>query len=285
MNIISRNETVVGNKISVYGNKAPDWQEDTYREYLRNPKGVDFQETKSTLVYRNDQERLELYHASSSVWWTDLAWENEDLHQIAEIPGEQHCLNAAEEVISSMGLGSELLSFESLDFETVQIFNPEKKEFKKAVAAINVNYRYTIDGLPVFGPGAKVKVTLDEDLKPVEWFQFWLEIELIEKREFIGKDAALELVQRSTMIRQIRVIKKEYELFSPKLGYYASPPRSGQRFLYPVYRICGQVLDSKKIDQPILEYVPAVLEHPDRLKELGLLQGDEFCQDIYRFLK
>ena len=38
---------------------------------------------------------------------------------------------------------------------------------------MHVNYRHELDGLPIFGPGAKTRVTLGARGRVLEAYQFW----------------------------------------------------------------------------------------------------------------
>lgn len=181
---------------------------------------------------------------SNSIWWTNLEWENKELRQIKDVPGEKECISKANEFLKSYKLDNKYIKFDSLDYDSAIIKNIKNKEVDCIITSINVNYKYRIDELPIFGSGAKAKIVLDGNMDVVEWYRFWRDIVPFEKRKVISPEMILKLYKNSPKYKKMERSKIKTELFVPKLGYYAFPPRINQKFIFPVYEIRGQILIS-----------------------------------------
>lgn len=272
-------------ELMIYKTIEKDWNEKEIQLYLKSIKDLGSRENKAQFVYFNDKIRMEFYYASNSVWWTNLEWENNEIHQIKEIPDEKECFSIANEFLKSYSLDDQYMKFENINYDSAIEYHVKNKQLDHYTTAININFNYEIDGLPIFGSGAKARIVLDGNKNVVEWYRFWRDIEPLEKRKVIPPEMIMKLFQESPIYEKMKISKLKIELFKPKLGYYTFPPRINQKFLFPVYEIRGQILNPTDINQNICEYVPAVIESPDKMKEMKIFNGYEFCGDILHYLK
>ena len=272
-------------ELMVYKTKEQKWNDKDIHHYLNSQKDLKIKKNKSQIVYINNEIRMEFYYESNSLWWTNLEWENKEISEIKEIPSNKVCISISNDFLKSNGLDNKYMKFKDIEHDTAIIYNKKREQSKQYITAINVNYNYDVEGIPIFGSGAKLKTVLDGKKNIVEWYRFWRDFEPIEKRKIITSEMAIRLFHMHPVYEKMMRSKIEIEFFKPKLGYYAFPPRINQNILFPVYEIRGHIQNSVGVDQIICEYVPAVFESLDKIKEMKVFNGYELCGDILHYLK
>ena len=119
----------------------------------------------------------------------------------------------------------------------------ESEPFKTEIRS---HFGYLINGLKVFGPGAKTIVSyVGSELS--ELMHFWRSPgEPVSDLEIIAPETAIgRLCKESRFVKVMKMNKKHPGLSSGRfyddveLGYYAVPPVNGQRYYAPVYKIRG----------------------------------------------
>lgn len=138
---------------------------------------------------------------------------------------------------------------EILDKETGEI--EIKSESEPVATEIRTHFGYMLNGIPVFGPGAKTILSfVGNELS--EQVHFWRKpAEIIAEHELITPDSAIQSLLKkdffADVIRQNR--KNPYESNgrfddNVEIGYYATPPFLTQQYYIPVYKIKG-IFESK----------------------------------------
>lgn len=123
------------------------------------------------------------------------------------------------------------------------VISDESEPYKTEIRA---HFGYLLNGLPVFGPGAKTIISnVGEALS--EEIHFWRNPgEIVSEREIIAPDTAISRLCKDSQFLNVMKLHKKYPGQSSgrfyddvELGYYATPPSNKQRFYIPVYKIRG----------------------------------------------
>ena len=123
------------------------------------------------------------------------------------------------------------------------LVSDESEPYKTEIRA---HFGYLINGLPVFGPGAKTIISnVGEALS--EEIHFWKNPgEIVSEREIIAPDTAISRLCKENQFLKVMKLHKKHPGQSSgrfyddvELGYYATPPSNKQRFYIPAYKIRG----------------------------------------------
>jgi hypothetical protein len=119
-------------------------------------------------------------------------------------------------------------------------------------AELHVNYSWILVGLPVLGPGARVRVTFRSPTPQVdEFLRFWREPQQVGFQNILTPEQA-ELRLREKMSAALTVRRRT-------LGYLSLGPALEQDYLLPVYRFEGTA-SSPGLTQDFVRDVHAVSE-------------------------
>ena len=144
---------------------------------------------------------------------------------------------------------------------------PDARPVTRPVA-VQVNFRFELDGLPVFGPGAKVQVTLGPDASLLECYRFWRRP--CEERHvaILPPEQAIERLRRDPAYAELPDDRARVVFDEVRLGYLALPPRELQGYLFPVYAFRGTVSTPELERYDHTRYVVAVDIQPEQIKRL-----------------
>jgi hypothetical protein len=157
----------------------------------------------------------------------------------------------------------------AIDREVMALASPSSGRLARSIGSFVASSRFSLDGLEVFGPGAKIQVTFDQPDRACEVLHFWREVEEEQTLDLISADDAAKVL-RQVVAPEGAAHGARIAFDSPDFGYFALPPRELQPALIPAYRFQGAVhLDDETYR--FLRFVPAVRPDPDAIKELGFL--------------
>jgi len=201
------------------------------------------------LIIRNEKEALELYFGSDSFWWTDREnaySENKDLAK--NLPDERQAIRSAEKLLEALQIDTSSMKLHSVQHNFAAFSeSPKDENAEKFPTSTNVNFMHELDGLPVFGSGAKTQLSFINNDQLVEFLHF-NRIPKAEKRtvEIISPEEAVQQVfdnKRFAILKEQG--KSSGEITDVSLGYYAAAPSDFQKFLIPVYKVKGSVAAPK----------------------------------------
>jgi hypothetical protein len=134
---------------------------------------------------------------------------------------------------------------------------------------MRVNYTFSLEGMPVWGPGAKIGVTIGAENRIIEVFKFWREP--VEDRVFplLNPEAAARLLMKDAAFAQLKEGEASVKYHHFQLGYYALPCMECQAFLGPVYRFSGAASAPARIETPFFRHVIAVSLSMEEMKNVG----------------
>ena len=233
------------------------WQEQINK--LNNTFNIDGKEqleAKDRLVLRNDRYHLHVYKASDSFLYFDRRLVSPtDPNLVKDLLSGEEARVYADAKLKSLGLTGEHVQFIGIGYTGVSVDNSTKdnpqspsKEYKTEV---KVHYRFKLNGLPVFGPGAKIVVSfVGKELSQLIYF--WRKTKLVQNGHFtsskvnqhrplLTQEEALGYFAHDNKFTKLKKGNATVRFHNLQLGYYASSPQDVQRFLYPVYQLSGTI--------------------------------------------
>jgi hypothetical protein len=112
-------------------------------------------------IFNDAKGSLELLRASDSLRWSGMHKLKAEDDGATAIPDDESAAKAYASTRAPQVTRAEL-----------SVIDAGKKPETKLVA-VHVNYRYELNGLSLFGPGAKTCVTLGGKSEVLECYQFW----------------------------------------------------------------------------------------------------------------
>jgi len=219
------------------------------------------------IVIRDEEESLEIYLTSDSVWWTNrrLAY-NEDIDLARNLPSPQSARAAADRVLKEMDVDMELLRFRSTDYTQVSIAKTRKGRPRSYRTSICTTYGFELDSLPVFGAGAKAQVSMVEKGVLSEVLVFWRGTRRSGKCRAIHPYQALERFFQDDSFVDLKPGEATVVIDRMRLGYFAMNPTAVQRYLIPVYEVSGSVSTEHLEKEPFTLHVTATDMAEERMK-------------------
>jgi hypothetical protein len=212
-------------------------------------------------IIRSGNISLEIFAFSDSVWATDHNHVNVDVSSLAGgLPSEKEAkLLAAKHLREFNLMPTEANSVETTYAEASALLNGEPIEPVRT--AIDVHYTLRTPFGPIFGPGAKIKVTLAsakaalasrESLAQIVYFnREWKLDDELAFAPLQPKDA-LDLYERDPSFAQLSGETTSIVVEHMELGYFALPPGSLQRYYLPVWAV-DATIKSRVGDRPIVQ--------------------------------
>ncbi|MFW9995152.1 MAG: hypothetical protein ACFFD4_24155 [Candidatus Odinarchaeota archaeon] len=237
----------------------------------------DVQENGFCLIVSDKKSYIEIFKASNSIRWTDLAWEEEESEKPVKLPDRNEALNLAKDFLQNRKLDDKRTKLTDITYTEVSRYDQKQKGHNGGRTALHMNYGFYLDNFPVMGPGAKMQVTIGSNEKVVEMYKFWREPVADNARDIIKPEDAIEQIRNSPSYVDLQDKESRVTFKNIRLGYYALPPREMQGYLIPVYEFEGAVSTPYLDRYNFTEYVLAVRISPVEVKRLGAIFGEDIC--------
>lgn len=185
---------------------------------------------------------LECCKNSGSIWFADLsklyceACKGDEY----EFPPEETAIAIAEVFLSELGLFRVEFSLRDLLFGKCAVRDIGTNETETAIHHWDVMFSSELPSceqqeiIPVYGPGAKIRVSIGDEGEVIGLHYVWREVEPLETYPAITEDEAIEIFKEK--------LGGEPEELEVKLGYYAESEFTEQDFLQPYYIFDGTVM-------------------------------------------
>lgn len=214
-------------------------------------------DTPDRLIMRNERYNLHVYKASNSFLYFDNQLVSPTNPAFSEtLLPELVARKKADDLLKTLGLLDEHVQFAGIGYTGVLIDHATPDETPELLSdeyktEIKVHYRFIINGLPVFGPGAKVIASyVGQDLSQLIYF--WRNPKLAEEVQFASSkvnqhrpisspEEALYHFSHDSSFEKLKKGNAKVRFHDLRLGYYAKSPLEVQRFIYPVYQVKGTV--------------------------------------------
>jgi hypothetical protein len=231
------------------------------------------------VLYRENDATLEVFRASNSIWWAKRSLVDRDqLSKGPALPEEAEAKERAAAELKRLGLDVKNAVFDSVCYDEVAVREPGAKRPKVLKTAANVIYRFEIRSVPVFGPGAKIKVSLVENGQVSQVLYFWRKPAAEGSTKPLLLEEARAQFMRDPAFLRLSASKAAVEIRSVRFGFYAAPPGEFQRFLIPVYKVEGAVRTSEFERYEFYRYVTAIAMGPEEAKAQGVTPNPAACR-------
>jgi hypothetical protein len=227
-----------------------------------------FQDLGSRIFIRSPSSFLEVFIASDSIRWGTLLQESEGERNGGSLPVGDRALDLAEAFLERFNLQEESAAVRSVTFTQMSRMDRDDSEPSSRAVATHVNYGFTLDGLPIVGPGAKMQVTLGPNEQVAEAYKFWRRPIKARMIEIIDEIAAQEVLRQDEAYVDLRDGEASVILHRCQLSYFGLPPREFQGYLIPVYAFTGTVSTPELERYDFTRYVVAVRLSAEEAKEL-----------------
>jgi hypothetical protein len=230
------------------------------------------------VLFQEADYTLEVYRPSDSLRWTcqELAYRNH-MPAEAQLPTEQEALELATNHLREYRLDTHYTQFKSIAYSELSITNAVSKKTAVYRTEINVLYNFKLEGHPIFGPGAKIKLSFVEGGRRSRLLYFWRVPQREKMISIISPEEALKKFSRDRRFRKLSPDTAGVNVQSLQFGYYALPPTEFQRFLIPVYRVEGTVKTECIESQSFTLHVVAVNLTPEQIMEAGVVANPASC--------
>jgi hypothetical protein len=192
------------------------------------------------LVVRSDTRELEIFRTSDSIRWSMIDKKNEEPGEPVDLPDDREAIRRADIFLDRYRLADANATLHSVTRSHHSRIGKDNKVLLSHPVATHVNYVFRIDGLPVFGPGAKMQVTFTDEETPVQIYKFWRETRKGQAFDTVSYERAMDLVRsHPSFAAMARAGRNQIAFDRAQLGYYAFTARHRQQMLVPVYRFDG----------------------------------------------
>jgi len=229
------------------------------------------------LVLRSENESLEIYQPSDSLWWTNhgLAYQ-EKIPVGARLPDEARARKLSSALLEGHNIDIALASVRSVTFVEADVQERNAKPHSVRTA-IDINYGFALADHPVMGPGAKIKVTFTCDDTPTQLIYFWRVPAKAPAAGAISVTTALERFMRDPAFFRLRNKEASVEIHKVTFGYYAMTPTEFQRMYVPVWAI-DVTCQTRELRHDFRRYVVAVDKSPEDAKLADAVANPRVCR-------
>lgn len=224
------------------------------------------------IIVKDRSKSITLYVASDSFWYRDDTLHlSEKIRRGLKLPEERSSKEIALSFLKNNKLIPDDTVIYSITHTTVAIRNEGDERVKEFDTEVHVNFRYRMGGLPVFGPGAKTRVSLADAEVMSGVYQFLRKAKPVKDvRPTVTPELALELFTKNFRFAQLREDTAKVRITGMTLGYFAMPPMKVQNYLFPVYQMIGTV-STKELPAYDFKYHVVAIKYRDvDIKAMGL---------------
>ena len=243
-------------EMMVYRLVYPQADED-YAKKLSRAFGLSGQAESGaqTLMVSAGPRALEIYPATGAFWFKDASvlWSGK---RPASLPAEQDGTEIAERFLRQNDLLPKGMAFESTGHSNLKVYDVATGQSTSYDTDLHVNFRLTVDGIPVAGAGGKIKVYLGEGSRLIGLYWAGFAVHPFKPYPLISAAKAVALLEEYGIVSTVKQ-PQQVVVSEVSLVYYAEPGLEAQEYLQPVYRLRG-VVQGEEGSEPYLQYVPAI---------------------------
>ncbi len=208
-----------------------------------------------SLMVRSEPRALEVYPATGAFWFKDTSalWSGK---KPSSLPSETAGVEIAERFLRNYDLLPKGMAFESTGHSTLKVYDVASGQTAAYDTDLHVNFRLSVVGIPVAGPGGKIKVYLGEGSRLIGLYWAGFDVQPHKPYPLISAAKAVSLLEEHGVVTTVKQPRK-VTISEVSLVYYAQPGLEVQEYLEPVYRFRGEV-EGEEGSEPYLQYVPAI---------------------------
>lgn len=233
------------------------------------------------VVIQDRSKVLEIYRPSNSLWLTDKEFAyREKISENVTLPDAEAAKEIALEYLANLELDMRYANVDSIKRNhAITSLNGEGNP-NDLVTEVHVNFSFKIGDYPIFGPGAKIKVSIVEEGRISNLIYFWREPSEDRYIRINHPIEALETFKDSSEFAKLNAEQAQVSLDRMRFGYYASPPFDFQRFLIPVYELKGVEETPLLGMRDVTNYIPATSFSAEVIRTMGLVDQPDIRRVI-----
>jgi hypothetical protein len=216
------------------------------------------QDMGARMIARDEQSSLEYFVATGSVRYSARPGQKSEAEYQPRLPDEKEAVDLAMRKLREMDLMHTSAAVHSVTDLEYCFRKAGDKEDTVFPIARQVNMRFKEAGLPFFGPGAKIQVSVGEGGSVDEMLRFWREVDVAGEATTISPDHLMDILMRDESFAQLRAGEASVQFHDCQIGFYALPPREVQDMFVPVFALSGTVSTPALPRYDFMRYVPAV---------------------------
>jgi hypothetical protein len=274
---INANLPSAGKDITIYSTQQTREMRDKSIDYraanLRNIFGLEgaMKDLGDKLSITDKNRSINLYSASDSFWFQDDDFFASEKRPAEKLPDEKTAIELATRFFKSNELLLPSAAVHSVSYTTVAVNGPDSDKVDEYNTEVHVNFRHSLEELPIFGPGAKSRISLAGSQTTSGVYQFWRNPQpLKERRELLNPELSLEVFLRNFRFAQLKTDAAKATVDNMTLGYFALSPTAVQNYLLPVYRVTGTISTEALPEYNFDHYIVAVKYTEADVRSMGV---------------
>jgi hypothetical protein len=228
-------------ELPLYATVRPAWNPDRVAE-LGSRLGVrgSVVDAGAWFIVRDGVSTLEVYQASHSFRFGRDDFDSEGRGESSHALDRDRAVAVAERFHGGLEATQAHAELHSVTEFRVTVATRGERAREARVVGLQVNHRYTLDGLPLVGPGAKGQVTVGQDGQLAQAYRFWRDVKRVGARRAVTPDQAFERLTATELFADLPNSAK-VKVTNVRLGLLCLPPSETQGVLLPAYAVRGEV--------------------------------------------
>lgn len=235
------------------------------------------QEFGSFVLFREAEHSLELFRLSHSLRWTHNTLAHRESAPKAALPAEKEVQKLAAKALQDYQIDSANAKFQSIAYSQVVVATAPGG--KKAVRNTEAHaiYGFSLDGIPVVGPGAKLRASFVEEGQMSQLLHFWRQPAKGKAVRIKTPQQALERFAQDPRFMRLSAETAVVDIQDIEFNYYALSPSDFQQYLIPVYSVKGTVKTTAFPRYDFTHRIVAVDLSPEQIKGLAAVANPGSC--------
>src|SRR5262249_40972554 len=253
-------------EVPLYTTIRPEWNQKTVAQ-LSDGLGVRgaVVDAGTWFVVRDGVSTVEVYQASASVRLSRDDFDAEGRGQSECTIDRDRAIRVAERFHAAMGGISGQASLPTVSDLEVLVARRDERAIQRRVVGLQVSHTYSLDDVPLFGPGAKAQVTVARDGEIAHAYRFWRDAKRTASLPTVPPDQALERFADAGQFVELPRTAT-VKVASIELGLLCLAPTEVQSVLQPAYVVRGTVSTEMLPNYEFIRYVAAADVNPSDAK-------------------
>jgi len=194
----------------------------------------------------------------------------------SNLPPENEAIDIAKKFLTDMDLMSDDWVFDKVVPGSAtgwMELDPETNEnvYKEEIHDLAVYFRYELNGIPVIGPGSKMRVNIGNNSDVIGFYKYYGEYEPWRQFEIITPNEAITHLEETGIYSGSMKVKKA-KIKDIHIEYLAQPSSGEQEYLQPTYAFDIEIegtysgINKTEIERT-MNYIPAIAQ-PDETLQL-----------------
>lgn len=228
------------------------------------------------VLFREADHTLEIFRPSQSLRWTHgtLAYRE---RPAGALPQERDVETLADKALRDHQIDRSAATFRHVVYSQTATATAAGARGKLENTEAHAVYRFGLDGIPVVGPGAKLRVSFVEQGQMSQMLSFWRTPQKDKPMRLRTPKDALDRFAQDPRFMRLSPDSALVDVGSVELAYYATSPSEFQRYLVPVYTIRGDVRTPELPHDQFKLHVVAVDLTPEQVKKLAPVANPGSC--------